>query len=209
MMVSLWGLVALQGSLVALKDLWCPLWCPYGVWWPYRGVWWPYRISGTHSDVLMGFGGPTGGLVALKDLWCPLRCPYGVLVALQDLWCPLWCPYGVWWPYRRFGGPKGSLVPIVVSLWGLVALQGFWGHPTVPRRSSGGHRSLFLSSPHLCAWDGRWSRNGGTQTAPAASRSAPRNRKTRRKKTTKMRRSDFLFFHPVFVPPASPQLCSP
>ena len=79
---------------MALKDLWCPLRCPYGVWWPYSGVWWPYRISGTHSDVfigfdshdgvLMGFGGPTGG----------------------------------------FGGPTGSLVPIVLSLWGLVALQG-------------------------------------------------------------------------------------
>ena len=39
MMVFLWGLVALQGVLVALQDLWCPLWCPYGVWWPYRGIW--------------------------------------------------------------------------------------------------------------------------------------------------------------------------
>ena len=33
-MLSLWSLVALEGGLVALQDLWYPLWCPYGVWWP-------------------------------------------------------------------------------------------------------------------------------------------------------------------------------
>ena len=92
-MVSLWGLVALQG------------------------FWWPYKISGTHSDVFIGFDGHYGVLMGFGG-------PTGVLVALQDLWCPLWCPYGVWWPYRGFGGPKGSLVPMMVSLWGLVALQG-------------------------------------------------------------------------------------
>ena len=47
-------LVALQGGLVAPKELWWPLWCPHGVWWPYRGVGGPTG----------GFGGPKGALVA-------------------------------------------------------------------------------------------------------------------------------------------------
>ena len=29
--VSLWDLVALEGGLVAPKNLWWPLWCPYRI----------------------------------------------------------------------------------------------------------------------------------------------------------------------------------
>ena len=71
--VSPWGLVALQGGLVTPKELWWPLWCPHGVWWPYRGV------GGPTEE----FGDPKGALVTT------VVSPWG-LVALQ----------GSWWPYR-------------------------------------------------------------------------------------------------------------
>ena len=64
MMVSLWGLVALQG------------------------VWWPYRISGTHSGVLMGFGGPTVGFGGPKGSLVPIMVSLWGLVALQGFWWP-------------------------------------------------------------------------------------------------------------------------
>ena len=145
----------------------------------------------------MGFGGPTGELVALQ----------GGLVAPKELWWPLWCPVRFGGPTGGFGDPKGALVVAVVSPGGLVALQGglvtpkgaLVSTPVPPPRSP----------PHLCAWGGRWSRNGGTRTAPGASRSAPRKRRKKRRKKRKVMRTDFLLFHPIFVPPLPPHPTHP
>ena len=60
------SLVALQGGVVTPKELWWPLWCPHGVWWPYRGV------GGPTEE----FGDPKGALVATVvpcEVWWPYR----------------------------------------------------------------------------------------------------------------------------------------